>query len=170
MDTEVCLGDRRRAHIRPVLPSDARALSTAIANADPETLRLRFLGWAPLLDDATVRRLVEVDYQWRLALIAFDPDDRGIGIARYESRSGGDVAEIAVAVDPGWRRVGLGSRLLTMLGEAAVARGIRRLVAIYLVGNHDVEGLLKECGLSCSYHVSQGLVEAELLLPQATDS
>lgn len=165
LEVDVRLADGRQVHIRPILPSDAPALAAAIASADAETLRLRFLGWRPVLDDATFRHLVEVDYQWRLALVAFDSADRGVGIARYEGRPGEDVAEIAVAVDPDWRRVGLGYRLVRMLGEAAATQGIRRLIALFFVGNHDVEGLVRSCGLPYRSLVSRGVVEARLDLP-----
>jgi GNAT superfamily N-acetyltransferase len=145
-------------------------LAAAIAGADAETLRLRFLGWRPVLDDATLRHLVEVDYQQRLALVALDSAGSGVGVARYEGGPGEDVAEIAVVVDPEWRRVGLGYRLLGMLGEAAMARGIQRFIAFYFVGNSDVEGLLKACGLPHRSHVSRGVVEVELALPAAASS
>jgi hypothetical protein len=57
--------------------------------------------------------------------------------------------------------------LLTMLGEAAVARGIRRFVALYFVDNHDVEGLVTGSGLTHRSQVSLGVVEAQLDLPPA---
>ena len=53
-----------------------------------------------------------------------------------------------------------------MLGEAAVARGFRQLVAFYFVDNRDVEGLVKACGLPYRSQVSQGVVEVQLVLPQ----
>jgi len=165
LEVDIRLGDGRAVHIRPVVPSDGPQLAAAIASADSETLRLRFLGWRPVLDDTTLRHLVEVDYQWRLALVAFDVLNHGVGIARYEGQPGNDWAEIAVAVDPGWRQVGLGSYLLRMLGEAAVARGIRQLVALYFVGNSDVESLVRASGLPFQSQVSRGFVEARLTLP-----
>ena len=63
LEIDVRFANNRQVHIRPILPSDAPALAAAIAGADAETLRLRFLGWRPVLDDATLRYLVEVDYQ-----------------------------------------------------------------------------------------------------------
>jgi len=163
---DVRFADNRHVHIRPILPSDAPTLAAAIAGADAETLRLRFLGWRPVLDDATLRYLVEVDYRRRLALVAFDSAGHGVGVARYEGGPDEAVAEIAVAVAPDWRGVGLGYRLLTMLGEAAVARGFRQFVASYFVGNSDVEGLVKACGLPYRSQVSQGVVEVQLALPE----
>ena len=58
----------------------------------------------------------------------------GLGSLRYEGQPGEDLVEIAIAVDPDWRRVGLGHRLLKSLGEAAATRGIHRLVAAYSCG------------------------------------
>jgi len=170
LEVDVRFADGRQVHIRPIIPSDAPRLAAAIAGADAETLRLRFLGWRPVLDDATLRYLVEVDYQRRLALVALDAAGNGVGIARYEGGRDEGVAEIAVAVAPDWRGVGLGSRLLRMLGEAAVARGFRQFVASYFVGNRDVEGLVKACGLPHRSQVSQGVVEVQLLLPASVSS
>jgi GNAT superfamily N-acetyltransferase len=162
LEADVTLSDGRLAHVRPILPMDAPGLAAAIADADAETLRLRFFGWRPVLDDATLQHLVDVDYRWRLALVAFDPAGRGVGVARYEGRPGENTAEVAVAVTPEWRRVGLGSRLLEMLGHAAVARGIDCFVASYLEENHDVEGLVSASGLPCRSQVSHGVVDVQL--------
>lgn len=170
LEVDVRFADGRLIHIRPVLPSDAPMLAAAIAGADAVTLRLRFLGWRPVLDDATLRHLVEVDYQRRLALVALDSAGPGIGIARYEGGADKDVAEIAIAVAPDWRRMGLGSTLLRMLGEAAVVRGFRQLVAFYFEDNRDVEGLVKACGLPHRSQVSQGVVEVQLVLPASVSS
>lgn len=170
LEVDVRVADGRLVHIRPILPSDAPTLAAAIAGADAETLRLRFLGWRPVLDDATLRYLVEVDYQRRLALVALNLAGNGVGVARYEGGSDEGAAEIAVAVAPGWRGVGLGSRLLRMLGEAAVARGFRQFVASYFVNNRDVEGLVKASGLPHRSQVSQGIVEVQLVLPASVSS
>jgi GNAT superfamily N-acetyltransferase len=167
LEADVRLSDGRLVHIRPIVPADAPGLAAAIAGADDETLRLRFLGWKPVLDDVTLQRLVVVDYRWRLALVALDANGVGAGIARYEGKAGEDVAEIAVAVAPQWRRLGLGSRLLRMLGEAAVARGIKQFVGYYLGDNDEVEGLVTASGLPHRGTVSRGLVETHLDLPPA---
>lgn len=167
LEVKVKLADGRWVQVRPILPSDAPALATAIAHADAETIRLRFLGWHPVLNDTTLRHLVDVDYRCRLAVVALDSAGCGVGVARYEGRPDEDVAEVAVAVAPDWRRVGLGSRLLEVLAEAAVARGIRRFVAFYAVDNHDVDGLVKASGLPHRSQVSHGVAEAQLDLPPA---
>jgi len=158
------LSDGRCVHVRPILPEDAPALAEAIARADDETLRSRFLGWNPEMDESMLRHLVEVDYQHRLALVALDGTGRGVGIARYEGTPEDDVAEVAVAVSRAWRRVGLGSGLFTLLAQAALARRINRFRALCLVDNDDVIGLLRASNLPCRTSVSKGVVETELEL------
>jgi hypothetical protein len=106
LEGEVELADGRRAWIRPIVPADAPALRTAIETADDRTIRDRFLGGRPILTDAVLHRLTRVDYDRRLALVAFGPDGTGTGLARYEGRAGRDDAEVAVVVAPGWRHVG----------------------------------------------------------------
>ena len=165
LESELRLDDGRRARVRPILPTDAPALADAIAHADPATIRLRFLGGSPPHGDALVRHLVEVDYRWRLALIALDTAGQGIAVARYEGSPDRDSAEVAVTVAPGWRRVGLGSRLLALLATAAVARGIRRFTALYLIENHDVAGLVQASGLPHKTKWSMGVAETEIDLP-----
>jgi len=160
--SEMVLADDRHVRIRPVLPDDASQLAQAVSRADHETLRLRFLGTPPTLDEAMLRHLVEVDYQRRLALVALDDRGHGVGIARYEGAKGDDTAEVGIAVSPGWRRVGLGSELFLLLVQAAVARGIRRFRVQYLADNEEVARLLSASRLRCRSVVSKGVVEAEL--------
>jgi RimJ/RimL family protein N-acetyltransferase len=162
--SDLMLRDGRCVHIRPILPEDAPALEDAIAHADDDTLRSRFLGWSPVIDETMLRHLVEVDYQHRLALVALDDAGRGVGIARYEGAPGDDVAEVAVAVSRAWRRVGLGSGLFMLLAQAALERGIRRFRALCLVDNEDVIGLLRASNLPYRTNVSKGVVETELEL------
>jgi len=162
---DLAVSDGRRVHVRPILPGDAPAVADAIASADAETLRLRFLGWKPVLDDATLSHLVEVDYRTRLALIAFDQNGQGVGIGRYEGSEDNDEAEIAVAVSPGWRRIGLGTALLELLGGAAARNGIHRFRALYLPDNDEVVGLIRASTLPHRGTVIRGVAEVVLELP-----
>lgn len=104
----VRLHDGRRVFIRPILPRDAPELAEAISTADPDTIRRRFLSGRPHVTPELLTRLTNVDYVHRFALVAIDPAGlQGVAIARYESVGDG-VAEVAVAVAPGWRDAGLG--------------------------------------------------------------
>ena len=155
LEHSTVLSDGREVFIRPIRPGDAYELRRAIATADEQTLHARFLG-APPHDEASIRRLVELDYVHRLALVAFAPDGTGVGVARYEGADGDDSAEVAVAVAESWRRVGLGSLLLHELGVAAVRRGVHRFTALVLANNTQVLEVLRESGLAFSLQIESG--------------
>ncbi len=158
LERVAALTDRRLVIIRPILPTDAAALRHALAEADPQTLQARFMGAAPH-DEASIRRLVTVDYVYRLALVALTPGGRGVAVARYEGTPGCSSAEVAVAVDPAWRQVGLGILLLHMLSAAATGRGIDRFTALVTAGNTAALALLHASGLDFSVKIRSGTTD-----------
>lgn len=166
-EREVTLADGRVAHLRPVVPTDIDELRRAVAEADQETIRRRFLGGRPPDTDEAFERLVTVDYDRRFAVVALSDSHRGIGIARYEALPGQDAADVAVAVDPGWRRVGLATALLRLLGEAALDHDVYRFTADFLTENADVAAILEASGLPIDHSEQQGVVEAEVDLSAA---
>jgi acetyltransferase len=157
------LRDGRPLFVRPVIPADELAFEREWREADPETLYQRFFTPQPKLDARRLHALLHVDYQWRLALVAFTEDGRAVGIARYEGAPGQEHAEIAFVVNPVWRRLGLASALLSLLAEAARARGIRRLVALYLEDNQAMAALLTKAGFG-SPQANAGVAAAEKML------
>jgi ribosomal protein S18 acetylase RimI-like enzyme len=88
-----------------------------------------------------------------------------VGIARYERLVDDEaVADVAVAVDPAWRRVGLATAMLQLLGEAALDRRVERFTLEFLHDNVDVASILKESGLPFARRQAAGVVEAEVAL------
>jgi GNAT superfamily N-acetyltransferase len=161
---ELALHDGRRVLIRPILPSDAPELAYAIKTADPDTLHLRFLGGPPPVTPALLARLTVVDYLRRFALVAIDTaTGRGVAIARYEP-AGEGVAEVAVAVRPEWRRLGLATVLVLLLAKAAAERGIHTFSASYLAENRPVAALVEDAGGLGRQVVEQGIAEFSLAL------
>jgi RimJ/RimL family protein N-acetyltransferase len=145
-ERELRLTDGRAIVIRPIIPEDGQQLAHAIRTADPETLYRRFLSARPRITPALLDHLCRVDYLERFALVAVDPlTGAGAGIARYEPVAAG-TAEVAVAVDPAWRRVGLATILVELLAEAALDRGIHSFSAYYLAENRPVRALLDLAG------------------------
>jgi RimJ/RimL family protein N-acetyltransferase len=166
-ERELRLPDGRRAMIRPIVPEDRDHLAHAIRTADPETLYSRFLDPRPHITPALLTRLSTVDYRKRLALVAADArTGAGVAIARYEETSDG-TADVAVAVDPAWRRVGLATALVEMLAEAALDRGIHTFSAYYLAENRPVTALLDLVGRGRRQSIRQGFAEAAVALNRA---
>lgn len=160
LEASLTLADGRVVAVRPILPSDYDQLVEAIHTADQETLLLRFFTTAPNLTEARIHHLAEVDYETRLALVAFDDDERGIAVARYEGRPGAETAEVAVTVDPEWRRVGLATSLLERLEPAAIARGITRFEALYLPQNRVIADIFENLGYS-PQTIEEGIARVE---------
>ncbi|OXM45423.1 GNAT family N-acetyltransferase [Amycolatopsis alba] len=140
------LRDGRAVSVGRLRPDDAAALGKAITEADRETLYRRFCGAPPRVTPRLLAYLTELDFERRYALVARDGTGEGVAIARYEATREEGVAEIAVVVLPGWRRVGLASALVRMLGEAALRHGFDRFTATYLADNRPVAELLEEAG------------------------
>jgi len=164
-ERELRLSDGRRALMRPILPGDSVELGDAIRTADPDTLRRRFLGGPPHLTPELLAHLCTVDYLGRFALVAVDPlTGRGIAVARYEAAEEEDVADVAVAVDPAWRGIGLATALVEKLAEIALNRGIHTFSAYYLAGNRPVAALLGHLGDGGPQIIRAGFAEAAVAL------
>ncbi len=164
LEQEIALRDGRRVLIRPILPGDAPELADAIQTADADTLHSRFLGAAPRVTQALLAHLTVVDYVHRLALVAIDPaTGQGVAIARYEP-AGEGVAELAVAVTPGWRRVGLATELILLLAQAAADRGMHTFSAVYLAENRPIAALVEDAGGLGKQVIQHGIAEFSLAL------
>ena len=157
-EKDAVLADGRRVHLRPIVPGDVRALQDAIGGAAPETLRRRFLGGGAPRTQVALRRLVELDYQHRYALAAFDGDGTGIGIARYEGERTWPTVDVAVAVDPAWRGVGLGTELLRHVVRRAVCLGATDVSADFYSDNVRVHRLVAAAHLPERRSVDHGVV------------
>ncbi len=91
---------------------------------------------------ALLARLTCLDYRRRFTLVAIDPaTGRAVAIARYEP-AGDDTAEVAIAVSPSWRHVGLATALVSLLAQAALERGVVTFTASYLAANRPVAALV----------------------------
>ncbi len=161
------LSDGRTVVIRPVVPADAPELAEAFRTADPDTLRRRFLGGPPRVTPALLTRLTTLDYVERFALAAADEHTgRGVAIARYETIED-DIADVAVVVDPAWRRVGLATALIELLALAALDRGIHEFSAIFLAENQPVELLVALAHGTGRQRIRQGIAEVAIALDRA---
>ncbi len=163
-ERDLRLHDGRVVAIRPVVPDDAPQLAEAIASADPDTLRRRFLGAPPRMTPKLLARLTTLDYLHRFALAAADENtSRGVAIARYELIGDG-VADVAVVVDPAWRRVGLATALIELLAQAALDRGIHEFSAYYLAENRPVAALVGLVDGAGRRLIRQGIAQVAVAL------
>ena len=161
----VRLCDGRRVQVRPILASDAPELAEAIRTADARTLRARFLGGPPPLTDAVLGALTRLDYAGRFALVARSRG-RGVAIARYAglppSADGSVAADLAVAVRPEWRRVGLATALVELLARRAQECDITEFTALFMAENRPVTKLALDANTSVV--IAEGIAQMHATL------
>lgn len=162
------LDDGRRVWVRPVVPSDGPDLAEAIRAADPATLYARFLGGAPKITDTVLDKLTHLDYAGRFALAAF-AGGHGIAIGRYtalpRTDDGATPAEIAVAVAPEWRRVGLATALVELLARRAQECAITHFTALFFAENLPVMELARAGNARVAVAKGTAQLDAPLVAP-----
>src|SRR5690625_1371069 len=92
-EADVVLRDGGTAHLRPITPADADALSRMHEAQSPESVYLRFFAPLPRLPKRDLDRFVNVDHHDRVALIMLIGDDI-IGVGRFDKISDTE-AEVA---------------------------------------------------------------------------
>jgi len=128
--------------LRPVHHDDEPLLQDLFAHLSREDVRFRFLGAIRELSHALANRLLTLDYDRQLALVAIH-DGVPLGVARYAATDPDKhSAEYAIVVRSDWHGRGVGYLLLTRLIAIAAQHGIGELFGLVL---RDNQPMLKMC-------------------------
>jgi acetyltransferase len=135
--------------IRPLRPDDCELELQFVTHLSPRTRYLRTLYSAsePTRDD--IARLLDLDYDARLAVAALVTDDvpeRIVGVSRYARIEASTHAECAVVVADDWQGRGLGTELMRSLAQAAIARGYTTLEGTTLAENSRLVAWARRLG------------------------
>jgi acetyltransferase len=148
--------------IRPLRLQDAGAFRAFVERLSPESRYERFQYVVKEVSPALLRLLVEADPRTHVALVALH-EGEVVGEARYVRD--GDGAEFALAVADGWRRRGVGKRLLQALIASARRDGLRRLDGEVLARNQAMLGFVEQAGFRVRSHPEDArLLRIELAL------
>jgi GNAT superfamily N-acetyltransferase len=164
----VKLRDGSRAALRPIRPSDKRALAEGFAQLSGESRYKRFLAPVNELRKTDLEYLTEVDHHDHEAIVAESLDGEPLGVARYVRSESGS-AEAAVAVVDHCQGRGLGTALLQRLAKRAGEEGIDHFTAIMLASNREMLTLSKELGPTKVTDVGGGVLEVEIALPASAE-
>ena len=74
-------------------------------------------------------------------------------------------ADVAIAVTPGWRDVGLAGELLRLLAQAASERGVHTFTGMYLADNRPVAALINAADEPVNRVTSRGIAEFSVPVP-----
>jgi acetyltransferase len=148
--------------IRPLRLQDAGAFRAFVERLSPESRYERFQYVVKEVSPALLRLLVEADPRTHVALVALHQGEV-VGEARYVRD--GDDAEFALAVADGWRRRGVGKRLLQALIASARRDGLKRLDGEVLAWNQAMLGFVEQAGFRVRSHPEDArLLRIELAL------
>jgi acyl-CoA hydrolase len=135
--------------LRPLHPSDMRALQEFFYSHDEETVRLRYGHARDRMTGESAYQLAAVDQSRDLALGLFE-ESRGNmelrAIGRYYLDAGGKGAEVAFVVHEATRHSGMAGYLLGELAVIARNRGLEFFWASVLPENRAMSGLFLAAG------------------------
>jgi GNAT superfamily N-acetyltransferase len=143
------LPDGTKLLVRQVRPDDRELLRVGFQHFGPKSRYQRFFTAKSELSESDLRYLTDVDGTDHFAIgaVSFDPHGgaQPVGIARYvRLKSGGEVAEPAIAVVDEMQGRGVGKLLLHELSDAAYSRGVRRFRCSVLSSNAAMSTVLHE--------------------------
>lgn len=164
----VALRDGTRVLIRPVVPDDKDRFVDGFARLSPRSRYRRFMSPIDELTPDMLRYFTEVDYVDHfayVALLADEPEQPGVGAARYvRLPDDPQIAEAAVTIVDDYQGRGLGTLLLDALGAVALENGITKFRGYALEENRPMLDLLAGAGADVSLD-SPGVYRLEVDLP-----
>ena len=162
-EKRLTLRDGAEVGVRPIRAADKEALVAAFERLSEESRYRRFLGPMERLGPSMLRYLTEVDHHDHEALVAFGPDGRLVGVARFV-RAGDRNAEAAVTVADDWQGRGLGTALTGLLAGRALDEEIDAFTALLLAENEEMLDLLGSVGSVAVTGGEGGTIEVEVPL------
>ncbi|GAC1331498.1 MAG: hypothetical protein NVSMB17_09580 [Candidatus Dormibacteria bacterium] len=147
---ETTLNDGTRLTFRPIRPDDKGSLQRGIEQMSPESRYRRFFAPLDHLSEAQLTYFTEVDQvdhvAW-LGILAGDPDEKAIAVARFIRIPGQPAAaEAAVTVIDEFQGRGVGRAMLVVITREAIARGITCFSMFVLGEIRAMLGLLHDAG------------------------
>jgi acyl-CoA synthetase (NDP forming)/N-acetylglutamate synthase-like GNAT family acetyltransferase len=161
--TYALLTDGTTIEIRPARPGDFEAVRDMHATMSPENLYMRFFGISRVAAEQEARRVCREPAPDRAALLAI-LDGRVIGCISYQA-TGGQSAEVALAVADDMHSRGTGTLLLEHSIALARSQGLRTFVAETLAENAPMLNVFAYAGLRPHRTLADGVYELSFPLP-----
>lgn len=136
--------------LRPVRPEDADAHAAMLSRFSAEDMRFRFFSPLKQLPIEQIVRLTDIDYTREMAIIAVhEVSHQTVGVARLvRNDTDGKSAEFAVAVDPGFKKYGLGTVLMQSVIAWGWAHGVQEIIGQILADNVPMLTFIKRLGFT----------------------
>jgi RimJ/RimL family protein N-acetyltransferase len=145
----VTLRDGRQVMLREIREQDREALLAAFDRLSPDSRYTRFMMAMRNPPAALLEAAMHPIPGREFALVAVSAEggaERIVGSARYVGVPGTDHCEFGITVADDWHGLGLASRLLGMLIEAASAQGFHCIEGYVLAANTPMRRLARRLG------------------------
>lgn len=170
-EADVVLRDGSVAQVRPIRPTDVKALQEFHSKQSAESIYLRFFAPMKALSDKDATRFATVDYTERVALV-MEASGELIGIARYDRIGGpdGTSAEVAFNVSDHYQGRGIGSVMLEHLAAIGRDAGVEEFIADVLPQNRKMMGVFVDAGFVVKHHFDDGVIALSFPIEQTDAS
>ncbi|MGD7035107.1 bifunctional acetyl coenzyme A synthetase (ADP forming), alpha domain/GNAT family N-acetyltransferase [Methylotuvimicrobium buryatense] len=138
--------------IRPIRPEDAEMEKDFVHKLSERSKYFRFMQALQELTPDMVVRFTQIDYDREMAFIAVTEEQDGkpneLGVGRYMANPDGHSVEFAVVVSDECHGMGIGSRIMKTLMQAAKYKGISFFEGEVLAINKPMLSLVKKLGFT----------------------
>ena len=150
-EADVILRDGRVVHMRTILPTDEKELLQAFERMSAEARYMRFMRSVRELNVQRLREALHSFPESGSGIVATVPADDGADIvasAVFFVGTDSTTCEFAITVLSRFGGVGLASKLLTALVDAARKRGLKTMEGFVLAANEPMLRLARRIGFS----------------------
>jgi acetyltransferase len=156
-----------RIVIRALGTADGPRLEKLFYSLSPKTVYFRFFSRLKTLSPEMLHRLVDVDHERDIALVASRGKGGGeaiLGVFRLMCGPDRKQAEFSIVVGDPWQGQGVGARLFQYGLAIARARGIQFVWGLALSENRVMLALAKKMGFTTHWNDDAGAYEMDLNL------
>jgi acetyltransferase len=151
------LPDNGEFTLRPIRPDDASMLQKFVQGLSEESRFFRFVSHSRELTPAMLARMTLIDYDREMALVAVQKGEaqgneegaeRIIGISQYVTNPDRASCEFSLVVSDALKGLGIGSRLMLSIMEAARDKGFQTIEGLVLKNNGNMLTLMRKLGFA----------------------
>lgn len=152
--------------VRPVRLTDEEKVRDMFYRLSDESTYRRFLGFKRTHPHEEMQRLVDLDFEQNVALVACTSDgehEELIALSQYVLDPATRLADIAFVVQDEWQGRGVGRLLMTRMRAIADSRGLDGFTATVLAENKPMLTIFQRSGLKIQLELCQGAYELKAL-------
>jgi len=169
LECDVVVTTGESFHLRPIRADDAQGLDAFHQRLTRDSIYRRYFSLHPVLSDAEVAHLTQVDFTDRLAFVVED-GDLLIAVGRYDRFPSSNSAEVAFVVSDDYQHRGIGLSLLEKLADAAWPMGITTFIAETQADNRYMMSVFQDSGFEVHAHMEDEVISVRFNIEPTAQS